>query len=842
MVEQEEYIKIGIKKEIIKIEKDRIYYPNNKSYDFNDPEEKVRASLFVELIENYKYPKKRLDTEVIAPRREPQLPADIVVYKDDDLDEPYIVVETKANSTDEDVKVAKREGLGNCNLLNATFLMVQCNKKRLSFNVTNKPSLKSLEKNLIADVPVSYSRTPKYRFYKAVSEKDLVTVNFRDLSYVFQRCHDIIWAGGKRDPSVAFDEMGKLMFAKLYDERNTKNREEYKFQFGTDESEETIADRVKDLYEKARKIDEGVFKEKIDLNDDKIARVVETLQHVSLINTDLDSKGRAFEQFLSEVFRGKLGQYFTRRELIEFCIKMATPNEEDIILDPACGSGGFLLYALKKVMEDIKNDYAGDEKTITRKQYDFSHYNLYGVEINDKIARVAMMDMIVHDDGHTNIEENTALDSRFKNNGIKFNHFTLILTNPPFGDSIKEGDNDKLGTNKLKNFGICGSSKPKAEKTEILFLERCHQFLKAGGRIAIVVPEGLLNNPGDKYVRVRNWIKTRFKINAIVSLPEFSFSKSGAGIRTSILFMEKKSSEDPEEDYQIFLGVAKKIGYDATGKPTENHLPKIAEAYTRNIEDKTLAILKKNLSALGDRLDPRHYDPYINEMITRIHSLDKKRGIKVYTIKDLLLADDPNNVPEVKKGKTFDENLQGEPGDIPFYEIKNLTEEGIRFGEDQEADDKYLTKSFFENKDAEDDEEKKTNQEYELKENDILVAITGATIGKSCIVKKENIPATFCGDIARIRIDPSKCDPYYVDSFLKSKFGQMQIYKWINGATNLHLSTDALEKIVIPIADNHKAQAKKISDLRNDSSSLREKMKKNKKQEGDFFESIIVSK
>jgi len=821
-------IKLGIKKGYIEIKSDRIIYPNGKSYNFKDPEEPIRAAIIVELIEKYKYPKKRIDTEVYPPRREPKLPADVVVYKDDDLEEAFIVIETKSEATPSKIKEAKREGLGNTILLKAQFLLIQCGTKRMVYDLSSdKVSLKSIDRYIIADIPVSYGKTPKYRFKKADLDNDLVSVNFKELSNIFQNCHNIIWAGGKRDPATSFDEMSKIMFAKLYDERNTKNGQYYKFQVGTHESDEVIAARIKELYNEARKVDPTVFTEDINLDDEKIVSVVKELQHVSLIKTDLDSKGRAFEQFLSEIFRGKLGQYFTRREIVEFMIQMMQPTENDVILDPACGSGGFLLYAIKKVNDDIERDYFGDEKTIIRKQYDFSHYNVYGIEINDKIARVAMMDMIIHEDGHTNIEENTALNSHFKNSNIRFNNFTLILTNPPFGDSVKEGDKDKLGTNKLKNFKICNNPKPKSEKTEILFLERCYDFLASRGRIGIVIPDGILNNPGRKYVWVRNWLKEHFKILAIVSLPEYAFKKTGSGVRTSLLFMEKKEKPSNSEDYKIFLGVARKIGYDATGKPQYNELPLLAKAYHEKKKIDGISVLWKKLSEMPDRLDPRHYDPAIDEIIWRIKSLPKKyKDIEVFELGDLL---DPST-HEIQKGKSFDEKIEGDSQNgIPFIEIKNITEDGIIFGSGVGAlEDKYVKKEWYDK-----------NKKYQLKEGDILIAITGATIGKTAILKRESLPATFCGDVARIRLDKSKCDPTYVDSFLKSKYGQIQIYKWINGSTNLHLSTEALKKIVIPIPKDYRIQSHKINAIREKISEFKQEIDKLRQNEEEYFIGLI---
>lgn len=784
--------------------------------------------MIVELIEYYKYPKKRIDTEIYPYQRDPRLPCDIVVYKDDDTEDVFIAIETKALAKEQEIKTAKKQGLGNCNLLNAKYFLVEADTARYAYDVQTKPSLKALDKFRIADIPIAYDKVPKYRFYRN-EKKDLVGyTDFKVLGNKFQNCHDVIWAGGKRDPSTAFDEMSKLMFAKLFDEKNTKNENAYKFQVGTNESHKIVGDRIRDLYKEAKKTDPNVFNKDIELEDDKIYDVVEELEEISLFKTDLDAKGRAFEKFLSEVFRGKLGQYFTRREIVEFIIYMVEPTEDDIILDPSCGSGGFLLYCLKYVNDAIAKDYKGDNNLITRKQYDFSHYNLYGIEINDKIARVAMMDMIVHEDGHTNIEENTAFTNTFKNHEIGFNKFTLILANPPFGNTVKENDKDKLGDNKLKSFNICGTENPKGEKSEILFLERFWHFLDEGGRIGVVLPDGILNNPGGKYQQVRRWIKEHYKINAIISLPEFAFKQSGAGIRTSILIAEKKKNIDTNDDYGVFLAVAHNIGYDAVGNEKPNELNNIVQAYKNDTTPKGLSIVRKKLSELKERLDPRHYDVFISEIILNIKKMDKRNGITVYQLKNLL----SNSLVKIQKGKTYNEDYEAdvETG-VPFLEIKNITEDGIVFGDRVGAmEDKYLSSLWYD----------QNRDEYVLRKGDILIAITGATIGKTAIVEQEIYDAVFCGDIARIRIDRDKCSPEFVEGFLKTELGQKQVYKWINGATNLHLAADAIGEIYIPVPENFKDLTLDIIKKRHEIKKLKETIKNKNSEETHLFFKILA--
>jgi len=576
--QKDEIIEEGIKKGIIKIKEDKIIYPNGKSYNFKDPEEKVRAKVFIELVEKYKYPEKKLDTEVTGPRREPKLPADIVVYEDDGKEIAFIVVETKAESTKNDIDEAKREGLGNVNLLNSKYLLVVCASERMTYNLEKHPStVDKLEKYRVADIPVKYGKEPKFRFKRGDKDNKLRKVTFIELTNKFQLCHDEIWEGGKRDPAVAFDEISKLLITKLYDERFTPAGEYYKFQIGTFEEPKDIVKRIREIYGTVQKKNSEVFKAKLGLPDVMIFRIVEHLQDISLRTTDLDAKGRAFENFLGKLFRGEYGQYFTPRQIVEFMVEVIDPNEDDYLIDPACGSGGFLLYSMKHILDKVTEKYKEDKETIDRLNWDFSHKQIFGIEINDRIARVAMMDMVIHEDGHSNIECNNALIN-YKNfdpaKKIKTNKYDIGLTNPPFGAVI----NDK---EILRNFEL-GKDK-KAQRTEILFIERCLDLLKSGGKMGIVLPDGILSNSSLQYVR--DFINKNAKILAVISLPQLAFVSSGAGVKASLLFLQKKKEGEEATNYPMFMAIAEHIGYDTTGRPDSNDLPKILEEWERFLKD-----------------------------------------------------------------------------------------------------------------------------------------------------------------------------------------------------------------------------------------------------------------
>jgi type I restriction enzyme M protein len=255
---------------------------------------------------------------------------------------------------------------------------------------------------------------------------------------------------------------------------------------------------------------------------------------------------------------------------------MIEPEKDDLVLDPACGSGGFLLHAMDTIRKYAEANY--DEREAWEHWHKFAMNNIYGIEINDQIARVCKMNMIIHDDGHTNIISTDSLNN-FENinnihKGFKKDYFDLILTNPPFGAIIKRTEKNYLDKYAL------GKGKQN-QKTEILFIERCIDFVKPkSGRIAIVLPDGILTNSSLQYVR--DFIMEKCQLLAVVSLPQFAFSHFGAGVKSSLVFLRRKGEKEKLENYPIFMAIAEHIGYDATGRTDPiNDLDKITEEYKR---------------------------------------------------------------------------------------------------------------------------------------------------------------------------------------------------------------------------------------------------------------------
>ncbi len=451
------------------------------------------------------------------------------------------------------------------------------------FDCTDKYPILEREANIISDLPVAYGNVPEYKFV-CKGKLDIQSVSKETLIAIIEKCHDALWGGGRLSPTAAFGELCKLIFAKTCDEKEARRNQPYEFQIRTHETPSQLSERIRTLYDRHRKRerDAGVFDETIKVSDAMLSPVVSHLQSINLNGTELDTKGVAFERFMGKFLKGDFGQYFTPREVIQFAVEMFPPNVHDRVLDPACGSGGFLLHALDHIRREASTEFP-DWETDTnegvkhhRYWHDFAQHQLFGIEINDEIARVAKMNMILHDDGHTNVIGEDALEvfARFdviRAGQFKPDTFDLVLTNPPFGAQVNFLDRPYL--NELfPELGEVEDAKGrrkgrKNQKTEILFLERVHQFLREGGRAAIVLPDGILTNSSLGYVR--DYLLRAFQVRAVISLPQMAFAHYGAGVKSSLVFLEKRDeNETPRDDEAIFMAAPENIGYDATGRKT----------------------------------------------------------------------------------------------------------------------------------------------------------------------------------------------------------------------------------------------------------------------------------
>ena len=611
---QTDFLQIGGQKGHIEHLNERTtihYIAPDKKYRSTDPEEKVRARYYIELIERYQYPEDRIDLEVSVPGRDPHVFADIVVFRDNDKKDPFIVVECKKDEISEaEFSQAIRQAFGNCNALRGHYAAVIAGNTRRFFNVKDFES-QERDRNVIADIPVGYGEVQRWRYKKDDPDWDLQVVENAELTRVLGKCHDTLWQGGKLAPTDAFDELSKILFIKIRDEKKLRTKgDPYDFQIKTRETPKSVADRIKVLYQEAKIRDPEVFTEDVKVDDNPLFSVVNHLQSINLNQTDLDVKGIAFERFLGSYFKGDMGQYFTPRELVQFIIKMVEPDHEERILDPACGSGGFLLYAMEHIQKQASQYYEEGTPGHYNHWHNFAEKYLFGIEVNDAIARVAKMNMILHDDGHSNVIGNDALidfDKLYdQNRGFGKESFDIILTNPPFGANIKREEKPYLGDYKL------GKGR-NSQKTEILFLERCFDFLKwETGQLAIVLPDGILNNSSLQYVR--DYIEQHYRILAVVSLPQIAFRYYEAGVKPSILFLQKFS----EEEYSLYQANIRQI----TGENEAIYMPRVKEF--ENERKKTI----EEHGCPSQVAVTEIYQPRFRATLDNIEDLNQKLGRK----------------------------------------------------------------------------------------------------------------------------------------------------------------------------------------------------------------------
>ena len=683
-----DYIQIGIEKGLISFNEDKSrikYCYQGKERNYNNPEEKVQALAFLQLVIDYNYPERQIKQFEPVTMGSEVKEADIVVFEDEVCVKPLILVECKKQDVSEaEFQQAINQAYSYAFALpnEVKYVWITSGIKNDYFEVDKSQNTR----NQLPDIPqYGIREVANYKYvYGAEYLPDipgkpkffgLAVIEQVDLTRRFKLAHEALWAGGQLNPSEAFDELDKLIFCKIWDERKPRKvGEPYDFQIITvsksevpDETKrrikenENLHNRIKALYEEGRKKDAEVFRDDIRLAPEKMRTVVSYLESVNLSETDLDSKGRAFETFMGSFFRGNFGQYFTPREIVKFIVDVLPITNESKVLDTSCGSGGFLLYALNKVREQA-TEYYPNYKNDTRQYgkwytywHDFAEKNLFGIEINEQISRAAKMNMIIHDDGHTNVITSDGLVSdadikaRTGNNGFEYETFDFIITNPPFGSTIRQTEQAYLKTYMLGKKeedwlavrSRTGDDTRDGQQSEVLFIEQDYHFLKENGILAIVLPDGILTNSSMQFVRTQ--IEDWFRIVAVVSMPQTAFTANGAGVKSSVLFLQKWSKEHTEKL------VAKKKSIE------DNLLSKTNYLATRNLWDREIKQKQKEKVA-----------SMRNRQLTSATEIKKTDEFKSWNAE--MQAEYASKIDELKY-KLVEEYQQRKQSDLPDYSI-----------------------------------------------------------------------------------------------------------------------------------------------------------------------------
>lgn len=408
---------------------------------------------------------------------------------------------------------------------------------------------------------------------KLVGKQKLVKFEtMNEASNVIGFLHDVIWNEKSSTPEEALKELTKFFTAKIIDEQEVNEHEKEEYDFRIKAEKEDVLDiknRINFLLLKAKKKDDELFvdsKPEITLKPYSVVKIVQRLQDYSLVKTEtIEILGEVYQELLKETYTDKVkGQRFTPRNVVEFMVQLIDPKLSETIYDPACGTCGFLVSSLMHVKKEIDIAFErGDIHNPLERYRLYAATKLFGTDIEETVIQLAKANMLVHGDGHNHVmcHDGLYFDKAAHPKTIELNKviendggFDIILTNPPFGGV-------KIDPELLAGYRL--AKKAKSELTQILFIERCISLLKKGGRMTIILPDGILNNLKLKYVR--EYIMTETNIKAVVSLPNVTFQPYGAGPKTSILFLQKKKYAGDKQG-NILMAEIENIGYTASGK------------------------------------------------------------------------------------------------------------------------------------------------------------------------------------------------------------------------------------------------------------------------------------
>ncbi|MBR5424358.1 MAG: N-6 DNA methylase [Clostridia bacterium] len=614
----------------IKRENGKIFCPLTDSWHIETPEERVRQEYIKVLVENYGYSLDQMVQELKvtnSQRGQGKARADIVIWKskgDKDASKAaFIVVECKA----ENVRIREEDyyqGYNYASWAGASFFVTTNEKETKYFNVDKDYLPKELVE--VVAIPTAEEALIDKKVKEILGKTKTFTRD--DFTKMLRTCHNIIRNNDKLSPEAAFDEISKILFMKIRYERDKNGSEVFTLkkyrQLESDYEKYTrptlkrqgvdlpymqiLFNDTKDKFREDHLFEEN---DSIKIRQNSFEQILEKLQVYNLSDTQDDVKGIAFEQFLGTTFRGELGQFFTPRTIVDFMTHVLDPKEGEIICDPTCGSGGFLIKAFEYIREQIEEDIKA-EKSMLRAEIEGDHYDelsekeqllinerieqmqaalnreldtqvegsrmynlsrncIYGTDANPRMARTSKMNMIMHGDGHGGVHHH---DGLLNVNGIFEKRFDVILTNPPFGSridksqKITEADRFTDETLIAKYREKYGEAYDEALKqvddhigktllslydtgsmsglTEVLFMERCLRLLKKGGRMGMVLPEGVLNT--SNLQKVREYFEGRAKIILICSIPQDVFIAAGATVKPSLVFF-KRFTEEEERQY-----------------------------------------------------------------------------------------------------------------------------------------------------------------------------------------------------------------------------------------------------------------------------------------------------
>ncbi len=596
---------------------------------------------------------------------------------------------------------------------------------------------------------------------------DYTRSNFSTLNDVLGRCKKIIEAEEGIRSDISFKEITKIILVKVFEEKRGANGHENRFSSGFLEKNRPGLAAFQRLFEDAKKAypiyDETGEKLRISLrHEDNLLRIVHLLEPWSFSGVDEDVKGMLYEVFLKASLRGDLGQYFTPKEIVLFMIGMVHPDPSKRILDPACGSGGFLIHSLLKVKNNLLNEGGGPVSGHGKAIEGFLRDSLWGFEIDGDLHLLAKINLIMHGDGFSNIQNEDFLSYEPRKLCEKFE---IVLTNPPFSFPV---ENQTV----LREYEL-GRGKS-SEQIDILYVEKCLRLLDEDGILAIVLPEGLLNLPSFQYFR--EFVLSKAQVVSSISLPAGTFIPFGqSNSKTCILVLQKRGRTEVS---RVFVADAKEVGFEVGKKNYLRHGKNDLVDFLSHFESdrremRTTKCGGRSMFVDSKLLEPERLDSKYYFMKQYVRDL-RESGVKVKRLSEIASVQQPLVMPSRTPDKVY-----------YYLEVPDISEETGLIGDIRKVKGESINGS-----------------KVKFSTGDILFARIFPEKNRIAIVPG-GIDEGICSNeifVVRPR-NPKEMDPYALLSGLKSKIVSNQVKDMIAGSSSSRprLSRELLEDILVPI-------------------------------------------
>ena len=726
------------------------------------------------LVEDYGYPKAHIQTrpqfrvKVRPSDTKKEYPVDIAIFdgpKHDD-NSLYVVVECK-KKTRKDGRTQLEDYLR----LSRASLGVWFNGNETLYIRKYESKGKIIFKE-IPNIPLFGQRVEDIGLF---NRNDLQQTH--NLKPIFKNIRNYLAANntGKTLDTEFVPQIINLIFCKIYDERFTKPDDMVNFRMGVSEDVNSVEKRIRQIFTLVKEKYPDVFEvaDHISLSSNSIAYIVGELQQYCLIDSERDVIADAFETFIGPSLRGGQGQFFTPRNVVRLMLSIVNPSPKERIVDPACGSGGFLVEALRYVWKEI--DIQGEElgwpaAEIATERQEAAIKNFRGIDKENFLSKTTKAYMAILGDGRggifcENSLENSSQWSSEASNAIQENNFEIVLTNPPYGSKLKVDDPAILSLYSLgykwekdrKTGKLAQSSKQLEYQTpQVLFIEKCLRLIKPGGRIGIVAPESMFCNPSHKYIM--NFVEQHARIDAIISMPEDLFQPNTHAKTCLVIITKFDKTMKSNSDYPIFMAVAKRCGHDSRGIEIPfDDLPLIEARYqkykaTGSLDYDHLGFIVKKSEIIESIYLPIYYNP---EIKSQLKSLRGKYDLVVFgelVRKSLITVSTGDEVGKLAYGT----------GQIPFIRTSDIANWEIKLDPKQ-----GLSEELYQNY--------KVKQDVQA--HDILMVRDGTYLVGTCAMISENdTKIVYQSHLYKIRsTDHKKLDPYLLLALLSSPIVKQQI-------------------------------------------------------------------